>query len=126
MCGFMACSSTRDIDNKSQVKTYNPNEIENLGQEMDLTQHLRKVPGLQVQGQGADADIRVRAASSYLSATDPLFIVDGNQIRDYAAVYAMVNVLDIQRVNVLKDASETAFYGVQGANGVVLITMKKG
>ncbi|NBC07017.1 MAG: TonB-dependent receptor plug domain-containing protein [Bacteroidetes bacterium] len=59
--------------------------------------------------------------------TYPLFVVDGTPIgRGYANAASAVSVEDIRSVEVLKGASETAIYGRQGANGVILITTKKG
>lgn len=59
--------------------------------------------------------------------TAPLFVVDGTPIgRGYANAASAVSVEDIQSVEVLKSASETAIYGRQGGNGVILITTKGG
>ena len=71
---------------------------------------------------GASARIRIRGNGS-VTNSDPLYIVDGMPIEggiDY------INPSDIESIEVLKDASSTAVYGSRGANGVVLVTTKKG
>nr|HMP29710.1 SusC/RagA family TonB-linked outer membrane protein [Saprospiraceae bacterium] len=70
---------------------------------------------------GGGFKIRIRGANSITGGNEPLYVVDG-QFVDISAV----NVNDIASMEVLKDASATAIYGTRGANGVVLITTKKG
>lgn len=72
---------------------------------------------------GAPQKIQIRAASSITSNTDPLIIVDGYQI---SGDLGTVNANDIESIEVLKDASSAAIYGSRGANGVILVTTKKG
>ena len=67
-------------------------------------------------------NIRIRGANSITGGNDPLYVVDGQFISDLSTV----NVNDIQSMEILKDASATAIYGTRGANGVVLVTTKKG
>ncbi len=71
---------------------------------------------------GGDVRIRIRGANSVLGDNSPLFVVDGFVGVDYN----MLNPNDIESVEVLKDAASTAIYGSRGANGVILITTKKG
>jgi TonB-dependent starch-binding outer membrane protein SusC len=66
--------------------------------------------------------IRVRGTSSINASSDPLYVVDGVPTTDTRSL----NPGDIESVTVLKDASSAAIYGAQGANGVVLITTKRG
>src|SRR5438309_2960737 len=72
---------------------------------------------------GAGATIRIRGNRSLEATNEPLYVVDGipqsYNIDD-------LNPLDIESIDVLKDASATAIYGVRGANGVIQITTKKG
>ena len=72
---------------------------------------------------GGAVKIRVRGTTSISKGNDPLFVVDGI-IRSTGL--AGINTSDIQSMEVLKDASSTAIYGSRGANGVVLITTKRG
>jgi TonB-linked SusC/RagA family outer membrane protein len=92
----------------------------------DVSQALQgRAAGVQVtQTSGAPGGgfkIRIRGANSITGSNEPLYVVDG-QFVDISTV----NVNDVQSMEVLKDASSTAIYGTRGANGVVLITTKKG
>jgi len=98
--------------------------------------NLKTVPGGQaaalLQGQaagvtvinsgqpGAGSSVRVRGITS-IGSSDPLYIIDGVQ-----GNFNDVNSNDIESIQVLKDAGSAAIYGVQGSNGVVVITTKKG
>lgn len=71
----------------------------------------------------ADIQIRVRGGGSITQDNNPLYIVDGVQVPNALSI---LSPQDIESVDVLKDASATAIYGAQGANGVVMITTKGG
>jgi TonB-linked SusC/RagA family outer membrane protein len=101
-----------------------------------LNQALQgKVSGVQVNVNsgrpGGRANVRIRGFSSINSSNNPLYVVDGvmlpqgNQNQQSQAI-DFINPNDIVSVEVLKDASSTAIYGARGANGVILITTKKG
>lgn len=105
-----------------------------------------KISGVQItpaSGEpGAGINIRIRGTTSVRSGNNPLFVVDGvpldgGNITDGAADFGtgsesarnplnFLNPNDIENITVLKDASSAAIYGSRGANGVVLITTKKG
>ncbi len=88
-----------------------------------------KVPGVQVvntSGQpGAGAVVRIRGIGT-LNDANPLYVVDGIILPAEVDINTVVSPNDIENISVLKDASATAIYGARGANGVVLITTKKG
>ncbi|MEO7530558.1 MAG: SusC/RagA family TonB-linked outer membrane protein, partial [Sediminibacterium sp.] len=73
-------------------------------------------------GAGANVSVTVRGNRSIRAGNGPLYIVDGIQYDNYQDV----NPNDIESMEVLKDGSSTAIYGSKGANGVILITTKKG
>jgi TonB-linked SusC/RagA family outer membrane protein len=86
---------------------------------------------------GSAAAIRVRGPSSINAGGNPLFVIDGIPLndRDYSTAQGAsaslnplndINPNDIASISVLKDAGATAIYGSRGANGVILITTKKG
>lgn len=89
---------------------------------------------------GASSSVRIRGGNSITAGNEPLYVVDGiliyndnnNSTAGVTNAGATVNVLstinpgDIESIEVLKDASATAIYGSRGANGVVLISTKKG
>ncbi|HEY3390047.1 MAG TPA: SusC/RagA family TonB-linked outer membrane protein, partial [Prolixibacteraceae bacterium] len=73
---------------------------------------------------GGNAMIRVRGTNSINSNNDPLFVVDG--VVGVSNALGILNPNEIESMDVLKDASATAIYGARGANGVILITTKRG
>jgi TonB-linked SusC/RagA family outer membrane protein len=73
---------------------------------------------------GGNPMIRVRGTNSISSANTPLFVVDG--IVGVENALTILNPNEIQSIDVLKDASATAIYGARGANGVIIITTKRG
>ena len=89
---------------------------------------------------GADSHIRIRGGNSVNASNEPLYVVDGfiyfkdaansstglNAIEGSLNPLATINPSDIESIEVLKDVSATAIYGSRGANGVILITTKKG
>ena len=90
---------------------------------------------------GADASIRIRGASSVFGVNEPLYVIDGVPIQIGQGMgqdafrsaksfqmspLAAINPEDIERIDILKDASGTAIYGSRGANGVILVTTKRG
>jgi TonB-linked SusC/RagA family outer membrane protein len=71
---------------------------------------------------GSAPRIIIRGINSLYTDFTPLFVIDGVQMTDFQ----FVNPNDIERIEVLKDASATAIYGARGANGVILVTTKRG
>ena len=71
---------------------------------------------------GGGISIRIRGASSISSNNEPLYVIDGFQTE----IGNQINPEDIASIEILKDAAATAIYGARGANGVVIITTKKG
>ncbi len=86
-----------------------------------------EVPGVTVinsSGQpGTSASIKIRGIGSVNGNTDPLYVVDGIP---YEGTISSINPNDIENLTILKDAAATAIYGARGANGVIVITTKKG
>jgi len=72
---------------------------------------------------GSVPKILIRGRRSFNAGNDPLYVVDGIPL---SAGYEDINPNDIQSLEVLKDATATAIYGARGANGVVLVTTKRG
>lgn len=91
---------------------------------------------------GAGISLRIRGSNSFLGGTEPLYVIDGIPFNNNSSgstpqsigsdekqtlnILSFVNPNDIESIEVLKDASATAIYGSRGANGVVLITTRKG
>ncbi len=94
-----------------------------------FTQLLQgKATGVQVTGQGGrpgqNAFIRVRGSGSINASSEPLIIVDGIPVT--ADAYNLINPNDIDNFTILKDAASASIYGARGANGVIVLTTKKG
>ncbi len=106
-----------------------------------------RVPGLSVTQSngvpGSSFAVQIRGQNSLFQGSDPFFVIDGvpyapnngsvNQLSSAAASFSSglspfssLNPADIESITVLKDADATAIYGSRGANGVILITTKKG
>lgn len=94
-----------------------------------------RVAGVQVvqnsSAPGGSVSVRVRGTNSIRGSSEPLYIIDGVQVSNGGGVndlspLSTINPNDIQSVEVLKDASSTAIYGARGANGVVIVTTKRG
>lgn len=112
LTGSIASISSKDF--KAQPMT----RIENALQ--------GRTAGVQVSNSGGspgnNPKIRVRGTTSITGSGDPLIVVDGI----IGQALGFINPSDIESMQVLKDASATALYGSRGANGVILITTKKG
>ncbi|MDF1573488.1 MAG: SusC/RagA family TonB-linked outer membrane protein [Bacteroidales bacterium] len=90
-----------------------------------LTGHTTGVYVMQNTGEpGSAFSVQIRGANSIQGSNEPLYVLDG--FLTTGSSLDMLNSLDIESVEVLKDASATAIYGSRGANGVVLITTKQG
>jgi len=110
--------ATLTAENFNQGAIFNP-----------VDQLAGKIAGLTIIEPGGDpnqiADVRIRGQSSFLGSLSPLFVVDG-VILDNAAQFQNIPPDDIASYDVLKDASASAIYGSPGANGVIIVTTKKG
>jgi iron complex outermembrane receptor protein len=94
-----------------------------------------KVPGVQITPNngmpGSGSRIRIRGGTSLNASNDPLIVIDGvpldnGRIDGAPNPLSLINPNDIESFNILKDASAAAIYGSRAANGVILITTKKG
>ena len=72
---------------------------------------------------GKDAEVRIRGIGSISASNKPLYVVDGVP---YDGEISAISTSDIESMTVLKDAASNALYGARGANGVILITTKRG
>lgn len=94
-----------------------------------------RVAGVQItQNSGApggNVSVRIRGTNSINGTSEPLYVIDGIQISNGGGIadispLSQINPNDIESIEVLKDASATAIYGARAANGVVLITTRRG
>lgn len=137
--------TTRRFNTGDQT-TIAAKQIENYPVSNVLSVLQGTVPGMvisQSTGQaGGTYSVLIRGQNGLNTSSDPLYVIDGvpfngggfssqkyNTLGANSRAYdalSLINPLDIESVNVLKDADATAIYGSRGANGVILITTKKG
>lgn len=113
----------------------------NKGLQTSVDQMIKgRVPGVHItqstSAPGGGVSVRIRGVNSLTASNDPLYVIDGFPIDNSAITPGgssmqrnplnTLNPQDIASIEILKDASATAIYGARGANGVILITTKKG
>ncbi|WP_229213780.1 SusC/RagA family TonB-linked outer membrane protein [Dyadobacter psychrotolerans] len=120
--GTQKKSQTTGAISSVSAKEITEMPITNLGQALQ-----GRTAGVDVSQAGSKPGtvpkILIRGRRSFNAGNDPLYVVDGIPL---AAGYEDINPNDIQSMEVLKDATATAIYGARGANGVVLVTTKRG
>ena len=115
----------RKLDVTGSVAQIKGTELSKLPSVNPVSGLQGKIAGVQITNSGipgANPDIKIRGIGTYLSNSQPLYVVDGVWVTDLN----FLNSADIESMSILKDASSEAIYGVRGANGVVLVTTKKG
>ena len=86
-----------------------------------------RVAGVEVSPRASGGStVRVRGARSFTGDAEPLFVLDGMPLSAGTDALSHITPQEVQRIDVLKDASSTAIYGSRGMNGVIVITTKKG
>jgi TonB-linked SusC/RagA family outer membrane protein len=125
------------------ISTITAKDIENQPVNNILDAMAGRIPGIQITPKsglpGAAPTVQVRGNNSIAQATNPLYILDGvpvNPVQNVVSLnpldFSSVNLLlginpsDVESISVLKDADATAIYGSRGADGVILITTKRG
>src|SRR5690606_14979228 len=122
------------------VSKVNPAAVKTIPEASFDTQIQGNVAGVQISGgtgiPGSNTFIRVRGATSINSSNDPLYIVDGIFVNNASlqsieadrntSPLADLSPEDIENIEVLKDAAAISIYGSRGANGVIIVTTKKG
>lgn len=125
---YKVTSSINTISGVELEKSFNTNLINSLA---------GRIPGFTVS-QGSDEagivdnTMRIRGVGTFMGSQDPLIVIDGfvTQYKDddglYRTLLSQLVPEEIESITLLKDASATAIYGLRGANGVLLITTKRG
>ena len=113
---FTGSASVVDADKLTAVQTSNVTDA--------LSGVVAGVQTIKSSGRpGEGSSVYIRGIGSYTASNTPLYIVDGSP---YAGDIAAINPQDIASLTVMKDAAANALYGARGANGVIIITTKKG
>lgn len=110
--GAVSSISAQSIEEKTPVNIYDALQGQTAG--------VQIVTGSGAPGEGAE--IRIRGVSTFDEGAKPLFVVDGVPLDNVDNI----NPNDIENIEVLKDAASAAIYGSRSANGVILVTTKKG
>jgi TonB-linked SusC/RagA family outer membrane protein len=120
--GSLKKSQTTGAISSVTPKQITEQPVTNIGQAMQ-----GRVAGVDVAQSGSRPGsvptIRIRGRRSFNAGNDPLYVVDGIPL---AREYEDINPNDVGSMEILKDATATAIYGARGANGVVLVTTKRG
>lgn len=133
--------TSRRRDLTGAVDKVDPVEVKNMPVASFDAQLQGKAAGVQINSitgmPGESVKIRVRGSTSINASNDPLYIIDGVFVttsslstidlnQKETSPLADISPADIESIEVLKDASATAIYGARGANGVIIITTKRG
>ncbi|MCD8178477.1 MAG: TonB-dependent receptor [Tannerellaceae bacterium] len=124
----------KKIDLTGSVSTINQQMISNV-QAATLDQKMiGQVAGVQIQqlsgAPGAGTSVKIRGSGSLGAGNEPLYVIDGmpysSTMNQQTNPLLFINPDDIETITILKDASSTTIYGSRGANGVIMVTTKKG
>ena len=118
--------TVRKSDLTGAVSSVNASTVADAGRTSVLSTLQGAVPGVQIQQTssqvGSNFNVIIRGQNSISGSTTPLYVVDGVVTSNID----FLNPQDIQKIDILKDASSTAIYGSRGADGVVIIQTKSG
>ncbi|OOQ60714.1 SusC/RagA family TonB-linked outer membrane protein [Mucilaginibacter pedocola] len=115
----------RKLDVTGSVASVKGDDISKQASTNAISSLQGKVAGVQITNNGnpgASPEIRIRGVGTVYGNANPLYVVDGVWFDDIS----FLNPNDIENMSILKDASSESIYGVRAANGVVLVTTKKG
>ncbi|MGZ5190134.1 MAG: SusC/RagA family TonB-linked outer membrane protein, partial [Flavisolibacter sp.] len=115
----------RKIDVTGSVAQIKGEEINKQPAPNAISSLQGKVAGVQITNSGAPGaspEMRIRGTGTIYGSSSPLYVVDGVWFDDIS----FLNPADIENISILKDASSESIYGIRAANGVVLVTTKKG
>ncbi|MBQ4380627.1 MAG: SusC/RagA family TonB-linked outer membrane protein, partial [Bacteroidaceae bacterium] len=115
----------RKVDLTGAISTVNVEDLAKQNENNPIKAMQGKVPGMNISADGApsgSATVRIRGIGT-MNNNDPLYIIDG--VPTKAGMHEL-NGNDIESIQVLKDAASASIYGSRAANGVIIITTKKG
>ena len=122
--GMQGCATTEKAS-EGNISETDTDEIISYGNYRDLADYLRRIPGVQVTGAGENVNVQIRGTSSFTSETRPLYVVDGQMMgNSYFVVNRSIVMNEVANIRILKD-SDAASYGARGANGVIIIDLKR-
>jgi len=116
--------TSRKRDVTGSIVSVDGDDIKNTPTNNVVSSLQGKVPGLMVVNTGeagGTPNVKIRGVGTLNASSDPLYVVDGLLCNDIK----FLNTTDVESIEVLKDPSSLAIFGVQGANGVIIITTKR-
>ncbi len=124
------CASSEKSSEPTSGDGYEPNTVTSEEIEKDPASSVQemlqgRVAGVVVTRRAGGISVRIRGATSIRGSNEPLYVVDGTPVTPGPAGFLRLNPYDIESIEVLK-GSRAAFYGVRGANGVIVIKTKQG
>ncbi len=118
-------STQKKADVTGAITAVNTDELEKLGENNVVKAMQGRVPGMNITADGnlsGSSTVRIRGVGT-LNNNDPLYIIDG--VPTKAGMHEL-NPNDIESIQILKDAASASIYGSRAANGVIIITTKRG
>ncbi len=121
--GLIGCASSRSGASSNTDEDYGgTSEVQVDNPSVSLADYLRRVSGVQVNGNGPSASILIRGTETLISGSDPLFVLNGVKAgRDFSRVSSLVNMHEVTKIRVLKGVEASSSYGLEGGNGVIEI-----
>ena len=119
-------TTQRKADLTGAVTAISASDLEKQQENNPMKALQGKVPGMNISADGnpsGTATVRIRGTGSLNSSNDPLYVIDG--VPTTSGMHEL-NPNDIESIQVLKDAASASIYGSRAANGVIIITTKKG
>ena len=116
--------TARKRDLTGSIVSISGDEVKNAPTNNVVSSLQGKVPGLMITNSGAaggEPDVKIRGVGTLNASSNPLYVVDGMFCSDIK----FLNNSDIANIEILKDPSSLAIFGVQGANGVIIVTTKR-
>jgi TonB-dependent SusC/RagA subfamily outer membrane receptor len=117
--------TTERRDMTGSVASASREEMGAKGQSRVEEMMIGRFPGVDVYSVAGGYQIRIRGNRSIVGNNSPLVVVDGVVLNDGVVALSMLNPGDVGRIDVLKDAASTSVYGSRGANGVIVVTMRR-
>jgi iron complex outermembrane receptor protein len=135
----LGCTNTRSTTGDTESSTETEEKVRPRSNEIrgdDISKSRKTSVEEMLQGRAAGVTVtrasgggfqlRIRGSSTFSGSNDPLIVIDGIPLsRGYGGAIP-VNPHDVESIRVLKHAVDMAFYGVRGANGIIVITTKRG
>lgn len=124
--GYGKQSKAKVVGSVGKIDAKQLNKVASVSLDQQLAGKMSGVVINQTNGQpGASSNIAIRGVGTLTAGTNPLIVVDGYPLTEGSSLNA-INPNDIAEISVLKDAASAAIYGSRAANGVILVTTKKG